>query len=202
MTIPRKLTLFDKAFFYSVIVIFVVVAIIDFFTKSQWFFDSLVAFAGLFLAYDLYKWRKISLEAVFLMALHLIIHTMNLYGVGIFNTGYKFDALIHGFGGFVAALIFFQLIKNNLKGHYFRTAIFIITILAALGAGSIIEVVEYGGKIFLGEGDGLFFYGVGDYGDWGNAIQDMVFNGVGAAFFILLLIIDNGQFYKKYLEHD
>jgi len=202
MTNPRKLSLFDKVFFCYVILIFVLIATIDFFTKSQWFFDSIVAFTGLFLAYDLYKWRKISLEAVFLMSMHLIIHTMNLYSVSIFDTGYKFDALIHGFGGFMGAVIFFQLIKNNLKGPYFRTAIYAITILATMGGGSIIEIVEYAGKIFLGEGDGLFFYGVGDYGDWGNAIQDMVFNGVGAVFFILLLIIDNGNFYKKYLEHD
>ncbi|MEM3126644.1 MAG: hypothetical protein QW331_01060 [Candidatus Woesearchaeota archaeon] len=197
----RNLTTFDKVFFISVIVVFVIIALVDFLNKSQWFWDSLVAFAGLYLAYDLYIYKKLSLPAIFLGVLHLIVHTMNLYGLQIFTTGYNFDTIIHAFGGFAGAVIFFQLIKNNLKGHYFKTAIFTITFMAVMGAGAIVEIVEYGGKIFLGEGDGLFFYGLGDYGDWGNAIQDMLFNGIGALFFITILMMDNGEFYNKIFEH-
>ena len=202
MTKTRKLNLFDRTFFLTSVAIFIVIAVFDYSNKSQWFWDSLVAFGGLLLAYDLYKYRKITLPTTFLLVLHLILHTMNLYGVEMLKTGYKFDTVIHAFGGFMGAVVFFQLIKNNLSGKYFKTAIFTITILAVLGAGAIVEIVEYGGKVFLGEGDGLFFYGLGDYGDWGNAIQDMVFNGIGALFFIAIIMMDNGEFYKKIFEHE
>jgi len=74
------------------------------------------------------------------------------------------------------------------KSKIEKTILILIAILAALGIGSIIELSEYLGYLFLGQGEGfLYFGGTGDLtgnynlgGAWINSSVDMIFNLVGS----------------------
>lgn len=50
---------------------------------------------------------------------------------------------------------------------------------AALGLGAVGEIMEWLGYGILGSGKGFFYFGVGDEGEWRNAILDMSFDLAG-----------------------
>jgi uncharacterized membrane protein YjdF len=42
------------------------------------------------------------------------------------------------------------------------------------------EIIEFIGYSVFGEGEGLLFFGKGDFGEWYNALWDMMCNMFGA----------------------
>ena len=59
----------------------------------------------------------------------------------------------------------------------------------------MVEILEFVGYSFLGEGEGLLFYGTGDFGEWNNVSWDLISNTLGATSGSLGLLLH----YKKKL---
>ena len=85
-----------------------------------------------------------------------------------------------------------------------------IVLLVSLGIGSLIENLEFGGYLFLGEGEGGLYFGEGDAapgvdtdmrniagGGWFNAMWDLVFNLLGALAAIIAMLIHRHMILKK-----
>ena len=110
----------------------------------------------------------------FFLLLLVILHNSSLYSLHFFAL--KFENFLHFFGGFTLAIIADRILREKLS----RIKRFTLIIILALGIGAITEIVEWSGYTILGEGEGLFFFGVGDEDSWNNTIIDMIFNMLGA----------------------
>lgn len=133
---------------------------------------SLILILFFYLMYD-----KLSQDntSYFFIILTIIIHNSYLYGTSFL--GVNFDHYMHFLGGFTIAIMTDRIFSLNLS----KTKRVYLLIIAAMGLGSIGEVLEWTGYNLLGTGDGFLLYGLGDLGEWNNATKDMIFNGLGGA---------------------
>ena len=92
---------------------------------------------------------------------------------------------MHFIAGFTIALVFDRLLSEKMP--LFKR--FIVIVLCALGFGAIGEIVEWLGYGILGSGKGFFYFGVGDEGEWRNAIIDTIFNGFGGLMLAFLIAL-------------
>ena len=78
--------------------------------------------------------------------------------------------------------------------------ILVIMMFATMGVGSLVEMTEFWGYLYLGEGDGVLFFGGGDTdpvlinevgGGWINAMEDLVNNFLGGLLAIIIFIFVN-----------
>ncbi len=153
----------------------------DIYYIFDWFFCSLIVGIGLWI----HKKVRINYTMLVLGLIAVTLHQMKLYGKVFF--GLNFDGLFHFYSVFVVSLLMFRYIHHTQRREedaLLRTAV--IAFFVAVGIGSMLEIFEYFGYYFLGPGEGILFYGVGDYGEWANSAWDMTSNVIGAAFGCLL----------------
>ena len=115
--------------------------------------------------------------SIFLFA--LILHNMGLYATS--PLGIRFDHYMHFIGGFALAVIGDRIFNEKMS----RGKRFILIVVFALGIGAVGEIFEWLGYGILGTGDGFFFYGMGDEGEWRNSMLDLIFNSLGCISFAL-----------------
>jgi len=111
----------------------------------------------------------------------IIMHSLYFYGAYFF--GIPFEYIMHVFGSFAVALGVDRFYNVNLPIIH---RVFLV-VLITVGIGAILEIFEWLGYAYLGEGDGIFMYGFGDYGAWQNSIVDMLFNFIGAIFSLFFI---------------
>ncbi len=145
-----------------------------FFTKSHFILDVVASIILLGIFYKLYYKLNQEYISYFFLIILLILHSSSLYGSNLF--GLQFENLLHFMGGFTIAIITDRLFKEKSS----KIKRFTLLIIFALGIGAIIEIVEWSGYHILGEGEGLFYFGVGDEDSWNNTIIDLIFNASGA----------------------
>ena len=81
------------------------------------------------------------------------------------RTGIPFDRIMHFTAGIALAFVFYQFLsKSGIKTN--KIALALLAIFIATGIASMTEIMEFIGYSFLGEGEGLLFYGTGDFGEW------------------------------------
>lgn len=182
------------------IVIFVSLAIYDFVNRSQWFFDSIVAIVFMVFVFSIYRWLLLSWRTYLMFNLALLTHNLGSFGFYEFGSGFfAYDAIVHLFGAMVAAYIIFNFVSRRLhvkrKRRVKQTVvdehkvIFIFLVMASVAMlGTIVELIEFGGFMFLGPGEGMFFTGYGDSGYGANdfraqyvdTMEDIIVNTIGS----------------------
>ena len=65
-------------------------------------------------------------------------------------------------------------------GYSSRAIVAVLAVILACGMGTFIEITEYFGYAYLGEGEGILRFGAGDEGEWNDAVWDMICNTLGA----------------------
>lgn len=161
-----------------VFIFFSVWGIIDIIIRNNDYIADRFFIASLALvSYFLYKRLHMNISIMLVGLAAIMLHSLKLYG----NTylGLSFDHYMHFIGGFATALIFYNYLYHELKkkGHL---QIFILAVCITAGLGSFMEIMEFTGYSLFGEGNGLLFYGAGDFGEWNNAAWDMIYNTLGA----------------------
>ncbi len=142
-------------------------------------FDKFFTAALILAAFFLYKKINMNLPIAIFSLLTLTLHHLKLYGN--FYFGIPFDRIMHFTAGFALVLIFYQfLYHSEKKKNPNKWKISFLSILIAAGAASLIEIVEFAGYSFLGHGEGILFYGTGDFGEWNNLSWDLICNTSGA----------------------
>ena len=131
----------------------------------------------------------------FLFFLALLFHNFGVFGFyNKYPLYFQYDYITHFFGGLALGIFFFNFFKKNIDG---KVLVLFLSLLATLGVGSIIEIIEYSGYLFLGQGDGFFYFGgKGDLGRknsmteaWSNSSIDMIFNLIGGIIGIIIYTI-------------
>lgn len=124
--------------------------------------------------------RKINLHPLHfaLLAVFLLLHFLGMFGLyETYPLGMEYDYWLHGYFGFVAALIVLRAYRfYNLYSPAFTV---VATLVVILGCSAFHEIFEYLGAITVGEGEGVLFIGAGDIDEW-DTQKDMVNNVIGA----------------------
>lgn len=168
-------------------------------TGSKWWLDALFAIAFLIIVTLVNRWLKLGRLGFILFNLAFVLHNMGSFGwydCSIGGIGY--DNFVHFVGSFVAAFIIFNFIarklhirkkerrKDTVIDEHIAVMIFLVMASAA-ALGVLVEVVEFGGFVFLGQGEGIFFTGQGDEdsyagldGNYVDTMTDVVVNLLGS----------------------
>jgi hypothetical protein len=195
--------------FVLFLLVFIALSIYNFVNRSQWLFDNLVAIAFLIFVFSIYRWLMLSWRTYLMFNLALLTHNLGSFGFYEFGSGFfAYDAIVHLFGAMVAAYIIFNFASRRLhvkrKRRVKRTVvdehkvIFIFLVMASVAMlGTIVELIEFGGFMFLGPGEGMFFTGYGDSGydasdfraQYVDTMEDIIVNIIGSMIGVLAFYI-------------
>ncbi len=207
----KKETEYESSNEIKVAVMFILIAlalIIQFsYSISQgtkWYIDQLVALGFLLILYLDRKHLKLNSLAITLLGIALFLPNGGTFGwYGLSYGAFHFDNLIHFAGFFAAGVILLNYLRENIQS---LPKLLLIILLASTGAGAFIEIAEFAGYTFLGPGEGMLFFGIGDGAvvdgqctpsAWINNMTDLVFNVLGSAVGIILAMS-----YNWYLERE
>lgn len=161
-------------------------------------FDRLLAAVLFFALFFLYPRLHLNKYSLMAGAFALFIHQLKLYG-NVY-AGIEFDVYMHLIGSFAVALIIGNYLFATLGKDHAKLLIVLLTIFAAVGAASIIEITEFFAYTNLPPGEGILHFGAGDIvgGDlakaeltgWADSALDQLFNVIGStvAAFLLFFI--------------
>ncbi|MBI4452955.1 hypothetical protein HY637_05990 [Candidatus Woesearchaeota archaeon] len=154
---------------------------------TEFIFDITASILIVAVFYKFYNKLHQDYISFFFLILTLIVHNMGLYAAT--PLGIRFDHYMHFLGGFSLALIGDRMFCER----FGKPKRFFLLMIFALGIGAIGEVLEWVGYGVLGEGDGFFFYGIGDEGEWRNSMLDLAFNFFGAVILSSIMVFRNKQ---------
>ena len=143
------------------------------FTTNIWMADQLFSFA--MAVSILLLWDRLRITIIGFLGSVLLLTLHNLGQFGFYNKsffGLTYDIYMHTLFGLVAGYV---------AWHYFdakKYPTYILTILVVVGLGGLHEIVEVGGALAFGEGEGFLLFGPGDEGSF-DAIKDLTMNLLG-----------------------
>lgn len=146
------------------------------------FIDAILSISAIIVFYKLYNKLNQDYMSYSFFIFALILHTLGLYATR--PLGIRFDHYMHFVSGFTITLITDRLFNERLS----KMKRAILLVFFSIGVGAVGEIIEWLGYYVLGLGDGFLFYGLGDEGEWNNAILDLIFNSFGSLTFIGLLL--------------
>lgn len=145
--------------------------------NTEFIFDRFFSAGIALIGFLCYRKMQLRLPVVLVGIFTLILHHLKLYGN--FYFGIAFDKIMHVVAGFALALISYQYLNTIFQSKH-RLGLFLFSLFVAFGFASSVEIIEFVGYSFLGQGEGILFYGTGDFGEWNNLSWDLMGNMVGA----------------------
>lgn len=152
----------------------------------EFIYDRFISSLSILLLLLVYKRLNFRLWSVALLLLVIILHHVKLYGEVYFGF-LEFDMIMHFVAPLVFAFLAYQYLYHGKKLSKAESAV--IACLIAFGFSALNEVIEYVGYYFLGPGEGLLFYGVGDFGEYADTSWDLIMNLSGAILGSVLMAI-------------
>ena len=137
------------------------------------FFTGIFFFLGL----ALYRRLHLGIQVVLFSIAAFTLHHLKLYGQTYFGW-LEFDMLMHVVAGAAITMVAYSWLSKEESWSTLKVAL--IAALIAAGIASLNEMIEYFGYAFLGSGEGILFYGVGDFGEYADTALDLLSNVVGA----------------------
>ena len=198
------------AIFIVFLFIYLAMAFFNFFLKSQWLFDNLVALVFLTFIFILSRWLLLGASGFILFNIALLMHNMGSFGWYEWTWRFlAYDNIVHFVGALVAAWIIFNFVSAKLhirdRHHVKQTVvdehkvILIFLVMASVAMlGTFVELIEFGGFVLLGPGEGMFFTGSGDgsvsaddftlqyYDTMGDIIVNIIGSVTGVLFFYFM----------------
>lgn len=195
----------EKLIIYIIfMIVYILFSVYNYLLRSQWLFDALISMAFLTLVFFVAKWFKMQKPGFILFNLALLSHNLGSFDFYAKTWGiFGYDNFVHLFASLVAGYILFNFIARKLHIKKNKTChetvvdehkwVIIILVIAAVAMlGTFIELVEFGGFMFLGQGEGLFFTGSGDVtpddlaGQYTDTMSDILVNTVGSIIGVLI----------------
>ncbi len=133
-------------------------------------------------------YKQCRLDAV---TFFMIVFAFTLHDLGAFRfyanppLPFEWDIVTHVVGIFAATLFLYNIIVDLAKKKHHSYVLFVV-VLAGLGAGVLIEFLEFYGFMTAGFGEGFLGRGFGDFdpaivsSDYIDTIQDLFWNFIGA----------------------
>ena len=155
-------------------------------TNYHYYVYDSVTFIGLtLLLYIFYEHWRLDTFTFLMLILAFALHDLGAFRFYASPpVPFDWDIVTHVFGIYAATLFLYNILFSLLKKHH--ALLFFIVVLAGLGVGVIVELVEFSGFVRVGFGEGFLGRGFGDYdpgivsSDYIDTIQDLFWNFVGA----------------------
>ncbi len=179
-----------KTLFGTFILVFFILLLYNSMVGSQWGFDSIMSIIVLVIFYYLDDYLDITYAEFIVGIIALTLHNLGSFDFYAFQMGFiYYDNIVHMVSSLALGMGFFRVFytRFHIENREQLIALFLMSIglVSLLGIG--IETTEYAGHVFLGEGDGIFFTGVGDANKLGDpleqykdALEDLMWNFFGA----------------------
>lgn len=200
------------------VLVFVISAIYNFIVKSQWFFDNIFAMLLLTAVFFLAEWFEIGKKEFILLNFALVVHNLGAFGFYNLNKGiFNYDTLVHLLLSFITAYILFNFFvqKLHIRKHKrvrfsiideHKVIIIFLVISSVIMLGTIVEIVEFFGFMYLGNGEGMFFTGAGDVdltkddiaSQYKDTMEDILTNILGSTLGVLIYYFAS---YRKRLQY-
>ena len=187
------------------IVIFLGFTIYNYLIGSQWIYDSIMSIGLIIVAFLISKWIKLEVFEFIFIDIALILHNLGTIGFyGWFWWIIQYDNVVHFVSSAVAAYIIFDFLLRKIhikENQRFKKTfidehkwIFIIMVISAVAMlGVVVELLEFTGYLYLGEGDDILFVGLGDSDKVGDStyqyfdtMTDIIVNIFGSIAGVLL----------------
>jgi uncharacterized membrane protein YjdF len=167
----------NKVIVWLTSVVLVALEIYSLTTDSHYKWDFIFLMAMLWGVYVIRDKIKLHPLHFTFLAIFLLLHNLGTFDFySYYPFGLEYDLYVHGFFGFVAALMLYR--TYRLVGPYKGTFMYVAIIAVILGFSAFHELFEYGGALAVGEGEGVLFVGAGDLDEW-DTQKDMFNNLVG-----------------------
>jgi hypothetical protein len=159
--------------------------------RSSWFWDNILSICIIVLLFLFRKKLRLNPVTSSLVCLALIFHSAGTFGFYTSSPVFvEYDVFTHFFGLFAVAFLLCGLVKSRGAS---KGMMVVLVILASMGVGSFVELLEYSGYEMFGTGEGVFMIGDGDFGGdlgnvfgednlagvWIDTMQDLVVNLLG-----------------------
>ena len=165
-------------------IILVLLEIYSLTTDSHYKWDFIFLIGLLLAVYFIRDKIKLHPLHFFLLALFLFLHNLGTFGTyENYYLGLEYDLYVHGYFGFVAALMLYR--TYSLVGPYKGWFMYLAIIAVVLGFSAFHELFEYAGALTVGEGEGVLFVGAGDTDEW-DTQKDMFNNLIGGLLGLVL----------------
>ena len=167
--------------------------------RSSWFYDAIASIVLIIFFTWKRQWFHFNTYSTSLVCAAIIFHNLGTLGYYAVSPLFmQYDHFTHLFGFVACAFFIHGIIVPYFKGS--RTRLYFLIFMACLGAGTLIEMSEFIGYLFLGEGEGMFFLGAGDFGgdlgpvfasdvakEWIDSMWDLIYNALGTILGIFFL---------------
>ncbi len=174
----------NKAIVWVTSAILVLLEIYSLTTDSHYKWDFIFLIGLLWAVYFIRDKIKLYPLHFFLLALFLVLHNLGTFGAyENYYLGLEYDLYVHGYFGFVAALMLYR--TYSLVGPYKGWFMYLAIIAVVLGFSAFHELFEYAGALTVGEGEGVLFVGAGDTDEW-DTQKDMFNNLIGGLIGLVL----------------
>jgi hypothetical protein len=179
--------------------IYIMLFIYNYLRNNQWWIDNLAAISFLTFVFMINRWLKLGKLGFLLFNFALLAHNLGTFGFYAWTWSiFAYDNLVHILSSIVAAYILFNFIARKLhirKDQMVRDTVidehkavlFFLVIASVAMLGTLVEMIEYVGFMYLGPGEGLFFVGEGDSGFVGDVagqyidtMEDIFVNTLGS----------------------
>ncbi len=161
---------------------------------SEYIYDNILGVFIVIVAYLLRKKLQLTKFIAVIGAVGLLPHMLGTFNFYTTNPlGIRYDHYTHFLGAFAVSLVIYNALIKNYAISRFNLGV--LTFLSTMGLSALVEISEFLGWIFLGEGQGMFFFGgagdstiiAGVASEWFNASMDLVFNSLGAIIGIIVI---------------
>ena len=182
--VDKNKTKFRTVFIISV-VFFSILAINFYLKSSLWVLDSISDVALIVAIYFLRNVLKLDFKEFVWLLTPIYISILGSLGAYSWaHNNFQFDNFLHFYSAFIVTWIIFSHFSKTVskKVKLSLPVLFLIVIGIISFFGLIVEITEFIGFQYLGNGDGVFFTGVGD-GEgvmlYIDTMQDLVINLCG-----------------------
>ena len=152
--------------------------------QTDFIFDRFFSAGLVLVIYLFYRYVGLRLGAVAIALFALFLHHLKLYGMFFF--GIPFDRIMHFTAGLAIAILVYDFLR---KSNIPSWGVVLIAVFVAMGAGCVMEIIEFIGYSLGGFGEGLLFFGKGDFGEFNNISWDLINNTLGAIIGAMLAFI-------------
>ncbi|MBI2110054.1 hypothetical protein HYT58_02700 [Candidatus Woesearchaeota archaeon] len=151
--------------------------------------DSIIFSVLMIVFYLIRNVMNLNPFAYSLLSLSFISHNLGVFGLYANSPfPFEYDLFTHIFGIFAYSIMFYNYFKKDFTKNLMANLwVIVLIILASLGVGSVIEMVEFSGYLYFGQGEGFLLYGAGDFqpnagpsADYIDSMYDMFYNLFGA----------------------
>lgn len=159
------------------LVLFVLAIVAVIIGDVEFIHDRFFSALAVLLVLIFYKKLHFRMWSILFLFFGLILHHLKLYG-NVYFGFLEFDMIMHCIVPLAFAFLAYQYLYYGKKLSKIESAV--ITFFIAFGVSSMNEIIEYLGYYFLGPGEGILYYGYGDFGGYADTAWDLIMNFLGA----------------------